>query len=94
MDAVALWAAFERREAQETRLPLHPKLLFSGLSGVDIDNHARAAGFAIQHVLAAHRSGIRAPVFHEIRIGVIMARPGVRRSATPKHVRFLVVAGT
>src|SRR5215469_15440380 len=92
MDAVALRAAFERREAQKTRLPLHPELLFSGLSGVDLDDHARAAGFAIQNFRAVHLSGIWTPVFHEIRIGVVVARPGVGRSATPQFIRLLIVA--
>src|ERR1017187_1518193 len=67
VDAIAVGAPVEaRREVPEFLvLALHPELPVARLSGIHVDDHAGAAGFAVQHFEGGNRDGVRAPILHK-----------------------------
>src|SRR5674476_542481 len=67
VDAIAVGALVEaRREVPEFLvLALHPELPVARLAGIHVDDHAGAAGFAVQHFEGGDRDGIGAPILHK-----------------------------
>jgi hypothetical protein len=67
VDAVPLRASLKWRKTDDAGFSFDPKFFVARFAGIYVDNDSVSAGFAVEHIGTAHRTGVRPPILHEVR---------------------------